>query len=268
MKPGLYRDMPFKEYLAVDALSSSGIKKLLRSPAHYQEWRRNPPEPTPAMLLGSAFHCLLLEPESFQGRFCVAPQVNGRTKDGKAALEAFAALSEGKAVLSVVDMETLTAMRDSAMKLATVEALVHDRETELSIFWDDPEYGFPCKARLDLRCSILPGIVDLKTCEDASPDGFGRQCWNMGYDIQASHYTAGAATVGWGDHNFYFLAVEKKPPYLAAVYAADEDFIRIGNSRRNNMRALYAECLESGDWPGYGDRVRTLSLPAWAKHAA
>ena len=29
--------------------------------------------------------------------------------------------------------------------------------------------------------------------------------------------------------------------------------------------ATYAECLRSGEWPGYPEEIRELELPAWAR---
>ena len=36
-KPGIYKDVPFAEYLAWSAVSNSGIKLGLRSLAHFKE---------------------------------------------------------------------------------------------------------------------------------------------------------------------------------------------------------------------------------------
>ena len=61
------------DYFAMPGLSYSGIKDLLVSPLHY--WHRNVnPEreerkETPAMRLGSALHCAVLEPKRFEQQY-------------------------------------------------------------------------------------------------------------------------------------------------------------------------------------------------------
>jgi len=80
IKDGIYFSMPEEDYLAVDRLSKSGIKKLLISPADFWEssWLNpNPRKLTPEMekrqemakILGRAYHCARLEPESFHDRY-------------------------------------------------------------------------------------------------------------------------------------------------------------------------------------------------------
>ena len=53
MNPGIYHGMPSAEYHATDALGSSGLRKLARSPRHFYGATLDPDrpvsEPTPAM---------------------------------------------------------------------------------------------------------------------------------------------------------------------------------------------------------------------------
>ncbi len=77
---GIYFDLDFDEYHAIERLSKSGIKQLLVSPADY--WADSPLNPAPikltpeqerrqkiARLLGSAYHCARLEPLAFHDRY-------------------------------------------------------------------------------------------------------------------------------------------------------------------------------------------------------
>lgn len=65
--------LPFDEYLAIPALSHSGMKDLAISPLRF--WFRNinpdriPEEPTPEMTFGSAVHCAVLEPDKYDERY-------------------------------------------------------------------------------------------------------------------------------------------------------------------------------------------------------
>ena len=52
--------MPASDYHKVEALSASGAKLLLRSPAHYIASKTTPREPTAAMRLGTLTHALIL----------------------------------------------------------------------------------------------------------------------------------------------------------------------------------------------------------------
>jgi hypothetical protein len=69
---GLVRDMPFEEYLAVDAFSNSDMKLLARSAWHWKN--RVPVKQTRPMLRGSLAHCAQLEPHALDQRYVFVPE--------------------------------------------------------------------------------------------------------------------------------------------------------------------------------------------------
>ena len=78
---------PNKEYHASAPLSKSRLWEMRRSPQwfKYKEKHRDEVK-TDALLTGSAFHKLVLDPDGFCDEFAVLPEgIDRRTKDGKAA---------------------------------------------------------------------------------------------------------------------------------------------------------------------------------------
>ena len=71
-----------KEYREREGVSSSDLKKLIKSPAHFRYWKDNPQEDTPALLFGRAAHKYVLETYDFYNEFAVAPNVDRRTTKG------------------------------------------------------------------------------------------------------------------------------------------------------------------------------------------
>ena len=114
---------------------------------------------------------------------------------------------------------------------------------------------------------IVPGvaIVDVKTTADASPEGFGRLAYNLGYHMQADWYITGWETVTGERLPFVWLTVEADPPHLVAVYYATDDQIAAGHALNADARALFAACESSGEWPGYPPEIAPLTMPAWAR---
>lgn len=81
-EPGIYLDLDMQAYIDDPAISGSGLKKLLTSPADFK-WelpKRNPlftPAETDARLLGTLVHCAVLEGmEAFEHRYFVAPELD------------------------------------------------------------------------------------------------------------------------------------------------------------------------------------------------
>ncbi len=95
----LINNLPAKDYHAIDALSASSAKLLLKSPAHYWAEKENPRAPTAAMKNGTLTHTLFFEPDKFEEEYAVMPKYDKRTKFGKEAAEQFEEANQGKTVI-------------------------------------------------------------------------------------------------------------------------------------------------------------------------
>ena len=58
-------------YADTTHVTCSMLKHLLKSPAHLRAYLNFPQKSTPAMIFGSAFHCMALEPDKFNERFYI-----------------------------------------------------------------------------------------------------------------------------------------------------------------------------------------------------
>jgi exodeoxyribonuclease VIII len=137
----------------------------------------------------------------------------------------------------------------------------------VSSFWFDPATGEHSKCRPDWESPAGDGVIllDLKTCQDASPAGFARAVVNFGYHLQAAHYSDGHAIAsGKPVLGFVFACVEAEYPHAAAAYMLDDDAMAKARAKNRELAELYAACKAAGAWPGYVDTIQPLSLPAWA----
>lgn len=277
-EPGLFRDMPAELYHEVEAMSASGEKKMLKSPQHYKLMRDTPNEPTAAMEFGTAVHCGVLEPDSFAQRVICPPrdaprkptsaQINAKkpspeSLDAIAYWQAFNRECIGKIVLSAEDHARALACIAAVRAHPAAMALLDGGERELSLFWNDGRYGVPCKCRDDIFSH--GGVTDLKTCQDASPDGFGRQIASLQYHLAAAHYISGHEHVIGESPRFYcFIAVESEPPHAVATYALGGASVLAGKHLADIALGRYAEALQRGEWPGYPSTIEVLDVPRWA----
>ncbi len=265
---GVSYDMSNEAYHATSAIGASGLKKLAKSPAHfhaaYLDENRQENVPTPTMKAGTLAHCAILEPAALDDRYVIKPEGHdGRTKEGKAWCASMAGFE------IVTADQLLTAQRQAAAlrALPDIGALLSSGRPEVSVFWIDAETGVHCKCRPDWVHTTDDGVwlVDVKTTVDASPAGFPKQIAKLGYHIQAAHYSAGwTAATGQRVLGFIFAAVESDYPHVAAAYTLDQVAMVEGSDECARLLDLYAECVRTNRWPGYGTEIKALALPMWA----
>jgi len=284
---GLIKDMPFADYLAVDALSSTGLKQLARSAWHYKN--RVDIVPTRPMLQGTLAHCAVLEPDAMASRYAVVPSDAPRRPSKsqwhakKPSPESIDAMSwwtgfqercAGLEIVSAEDYE-VTEMQLAALAAEpTISELLSVGYGECSVFWVDKETGVYCKARPDwvrplgVRKTTKVKLLDLKSTADESPSGFGRTSARLRYDLQMAHYVDGfEAATGIEVECFIFAAVTSVPPVLAVPYILIEEIEAQGYDERRELIQLYARCQQSGHWPAYGSGLQLLDFPAYAKRS-
>lgn len=261
--------MTNSDYRKAEGVSSSELKQMVKSPAHYRYWKDNPDDSdTPALLFGRACHKYVLETYDFYKEFAVAPNVDRRTKEGKEAWSKFVAESEGKDVITEEQFEVIDAMRNAMLATPFVSKLING-EHEVSLFWTDEDTGIKCKCRTDSLNQKLKIVVDYKTCDNAETQHFMRKAIDLGYDLQASYYLDGVKASTGLDCIFVFIAQEKKPPYAVNILQADDVFIRSGRQLYKDMLATYKECTETGNWWGYlgaENQINSLGVPKWLEN--
>ncbi len=254
------------------AVSKSHLDLVARSPLHYWARYLDPnriqPEPTPAMVIGSALHTHVLEIDTWDENYVTLPDgIDRRTKQGKAEWESFSAASSGRTVLSKSDAELVMRMGQAIYAHpAAAFLLQRPGQAERSYFWTDEATELECKCRPDWMTSDGQLIVDLKTTEDASPAGFRKSISAWRYHVQAAHYLTGVeVATGQRPEQFIFICVEKKPPHAVAVYAASAEMVAAGERTAETDLARLALCRQTGEWPGYSDQIETIDLPFWMR---
>ena len=288
-----------KEYRQMEGISSSELKKLMKSPAHYKYWKDNPQEDTPALLFGRAAHKYVLETYDFYNEFAVAPDFKYQTKEDKRATQDFVCvkaielgrgeewdnfiitnpkkdevisfyrmLVADKDVITQEQFEQIDEMRNVMLATPFVSKLING-EHEVSYFWNDEDTGLKCKVRPDSINHNLKVVVDYKTCDNAETQRFMKQAIDLGYDLQASYYLDGVKANTEEDYIFVFIAQEKKPPYAVNILQADDIFIKSGREVYKSMLQTYKECSESGVWYGYlgqENQINSLGVPKWIEN--
>jgi exodeoxyribonuclease VIII len=275
IEPGVY-DISIEQYHAGPGVSRSGVKLFMRSPLHYWHKYLNPnikPETKPEIItsrnaldFGNAFHAFVLEKEQFAKRYIVAEKHNRVTTAGKKARTEMLQAAQGRQLLCSEAFEQIKAMAAQINASTTASALIDGALYEKSIFWRDNESGLLCKVRPDIwRKNKMSRniIVDVKTCDDASPQAFERSIYLYGYDLQAAMiHEALHALYNINVMDFVFIAVEKEPPYAIGLYPLHENAIHKGIEDFKKASHDIKLCFDANNWPSYPDSI--VNLPRYA----
>ncbi len=271
LKEGLSPDISNQDYhnpLKYHALSSSGVKQLLRSPAHYKH-SINPDKPKTSndnLLFGEAAHSLILEPEKAKENVVLIPEINRRTNAGKTEWAELNEENRGKILIDKTTSDKIGAMNDVLKNNKTAMSIFEKGQAELSGFWKHDIFDFWCKLRIDFLVDDFNLIVDYKTSADASLEAFSKAVFNYGYHIQSHWYKKGYKALTGNDYDFVFIVQEKEPPYAVAVYTLSQDHIAMGMEQSDRACVIYNECLRNNEWSEtYPDQIQTLKVPGWAR---
>ena len=259
--------MTEREYRAAEGVSRSQLWRLKESPEKFKYAEEHPEEPTPALIFGQMVHKLVLEPETFDDEFSIMPEIDRRTKDGKAIWNNFVSGNGDKTLIRQAEYETALAMKNALLQNDLVVKLLSGKH-EVPLFWTDEMTGEKCKARLDVLTPLSERVIiaDYKSTNDASTEAFIRSAINYGYDFQAAMYTEAVRHVMDQDAVFIFIAQEKDPPYAVNVLAADQLLVQRGYDTFRELLGIYHECKVSGNWYGYlgpQNQINVLGLPAY-----
>lgn len=275
-EPGVYEvqaaDYHGKEICDGPSISSTGLRSIAKCPAKFW-WNSNlnpdrPPESNEShYAIGKAAHDLVLDGVGWPDRYHVLPAGFSRAKTKAMAAEiaeADAAEAAGKTILKADDHATVLGMAAAIQRHPIHKALGRGK-AEQTIVWKDSETGVWLRCRPDFLPDAKRAVPDYKTTASAHPDDFAASVAKFGYHQQAALYLDGIAAVfgADADRQFYFIAQEKDAPYVVQPFALDVESVEWG--RRLNRKAIrtFAQCLETGKWPGYADDFVQVGLPRW-----
>jgi exodeoxyribonuclease VIII len=249
-----------EEYHANEAIGSGDVRAFLRSPRAYADSRAGigKKEKSAALSLGTLAHLYFLEPDKFDNSVVVKPPGHdGRTKEGKAWMEAMA----GKTVMTKEDEEILGFL--TRRMPAEVIRILKNTAVKAEVTYRAAIDGTECQCRADLVViDGKPKVWDLKTCQDV--DDAANSVWQYGYHIQAEWYkrVIHAETGHWPE--FVFLFCETSSPYRWRIITLDDTLKVDADAKIDRALAGIAACRASGDWSDKSPLTQVVTAPKWA----
>ena len=260
------------DYHARESISASRLKLLRQSPRVYQATvllRKMPHSETPAMKLGTAIHCNVLEPEVYRATYaCCPPECSDRRTK---AYKEWAAEAGDCVVINEADNATIHTAAAALRMHPIAGKIIGARElTEKSVCYSDPESGADCRFRFDGIAG--PIVFDIKTISKCNNQEIRKTFTEYGYHVQAAHYLAGLDVLDpstkW---RFMFLFVETCEPWRVRAVDPSElvigesvSWLNIGVVERSSLISDLLARTASGDWSEPGENeVCSVSVPTW-----
>lgn len=269
-----------------DRLNWSTLRHLAISP-RLLRWRVDHPAPdSPALKLGRAIHCAVLEPEAFASRWIVAGRCAAATKAGTpcgsqgslyhsgewycrvrghAPEGASADLPEGLEVLDEADRQLAQVCAESVRAHGPAAKLLAGGAAEQKIEWTDAATDIACRGRIDyLRADLL---VDLKSTRRETLRDIAGDAARHLYHGQLAWYHDGAVAAGLLPADALgpmMIAVETVEPYDVAVLRLSVSAYQAGQILYRDLIRRYSQCVAADWWPGIAPDIEVLDLPRWA----
>lgn len=298
--PCAIEDLPFADYLELDAASSHALAILLRkSPLHM---KAGIDKQTRSKGLGSLVHAMLLSPDRIDDEIAIKPAgANKASNGGKALLvewmidltgadqpEIDPKLAVGKQLdraISILEPKVekmdLIICSEEDKKIAEemvwnivrkdARGLFESGRSELTVMAIDPETGMLCKIRIDHEPDAEEWLMDLKTTTSAAFEDFSRIAARFDYPLQAAFYSHIYELATGECRPFVHVVAETEPPYDCAFYELDQPAMASGKAAFRRAMEIWSICEDIGYWPGigydwsHGDyRIHSLSIPKYA----
>ena len=245
-------------------ISSSDVKTVYgKSLLHWagQEYKESP-----TLEMGKAVHSLILEYEKQAVVRGPSDRRGNKWKEAKQQAE-----QQGKILLTERDYDTALEIAESALfnsDFLRSRVSAKNFISEASIFTTCKKTGMLIKCRPDGL--LVPQddkgkgeILDIKTTQDASPEGFQRELRKYNYDLQIAFYLHTMRCASLPCSEMYLVAIEKTPPYAVGVHVLSEIYIKHAEKRMIQTLEKMKHAESSQDFSTGWPEINQVHLPAW-----
>lgn len=249
-------DMSWPDYLAFEGVNPSRLVHGLKSMKSFQSYAGSD-KPDRGMIVGSATHLLIFEPDKFDDRYAI---FDGRRSERTKAWQMFTWKYPGKEAIKPDEYEQASRTAEAVRSDPLAMDLIRSTKTEVSLFCED--FGLQCKGRVDGLGHIL---LDLKTTTNVEMRAFGRVFATLNYGVKLACYKRWAEKLGNPVSEVFVVAVETKGEFDVAVIPVPEIVLENAWSKAEQVLKRIPQCMADDHWPGVAEgRLYELCVPNWS----
>lgn len=249
-------------------MSRSELMRFARNPRKWLDGATD--EENDGTIWGSLVDCMILTPDRLQRDFAVRPHVDGKLLNANSNQYKEWASQQGKAtIVKPADLDAAGKAVEALIEDWEVYEVIHGSRRQVGIIatWQEGEIEIPIRALIDIVPSDekwKSALADLKTGRNVSPAAWPRVCYERGYHVQGALYLdLWNAATGEQRDTFLHICQENTAPYAVGRRNLSQEFLQLGRSTYRQALMRYADCLTSGQWPGYDDGWSIVEPAAW-----
>ena len=259
-----------EEYHDELSISSTNMRDMETSCelANYNKTNRTKIKQTPAMFDGTLVHHAL-QTRNIGSGYAIAPECDRRTKHGKAEYAEFQSRIGDLSPITKAQYEMAHGAMESAWSHPESRLFLENGKMERSGFCKLMDVDV--KARPDIDCSHIPhsehfpALVDIKTRQigKASRDSWKKDFFNYKTYLQAGLQILVFRSLGCEVTEYYYLLVEKDPPYQVNVVPLGKDWIHTSILEVHKVLDKWKKYLANGLPKSYGQNQVPLEVEDW-----
>lgn len=259
-EPGLYHDIPFPQYLALEAVNSSLLRDITsKTPKHARYYSTHGHKVSDSMKLGSAVNHQLLEQglsldtiaiwrerKSNGAMMPMGPTSGDKWKD-------FEEANEGRLIISEKVWTEAGFVAAGVRRNSEARELFRTRRgTEVTVLWE--RAGRLCKARIDILGHDW-SITDLKVCGvSIAKKKFAWHAFGYKWQQQAAWYREALISLDIDCPLCSIMPVEAKQPHDCIIYDWPDTALDEAETANGDAFADLLRCEQQQRWPGHGER--------------
>lgn len=264
---GIHKDISIEDYHSDrDYLSSTMIKYAKKSLKLFHMKRNEKEQERKSCFdFGNAFELALIDPKQFDKDVFVfdiedrpekdksiTSKINQDWKKSQIESHKYTINAKGNESFETIEQMLISCHSDAAIK-----KLISNIEYQNSFFFVDEETGLRIKTRPDITKKEKKIIVDIKTTRNGSPTAFSKDLVNFDYPIQAIMQIEGCLKCNYfdGPPSYYWLVVEKEPPYSATIYMFDPNDQPYISDLYHSALCDIKNAFDNNFYPGYSNQA-------------
>ena len=269
---GIFGEMPMEEYHATTALNSSKMRNIAEYSCEVAQHDSTVPgEETIHQFDGPIVHHTF-ETKETKSKYAIAPDVDRRTKAGKAEYAEFVeGLPVGVRPITQIQHDMAHKCLENALSHPESKKFLQHGMFERSYFCELQDVEVKARPDIDMThiapSNNFPCLVDIKTRGKgrAKRDIWNYEYWSSHMYLQCGLQIMAARKLGLEVDNYFYLLVEKVPPYQINVVPVDAETIHWSIRATQNLIEQWKAWLDNGCPKSYGLKQKAITTPEWIK---